>query len=317
MELAGYTEIKTGSGRPLFVRTEIHPLFMRVYKEYRTDYHMTSIMRVLMTLNTEATRGENLNLGGGERSIKCGYIRMNYRVFNGSVLINQWVISKADNAGHVQLVTVQYRKDCKEWEASRNEITSLNKNSLWKSEGGTAHYAAVAGKFDSAQSAASHMSEHIIGSYQKAHYLTRHDKGSQYSLFWIVKGSHKSQEAAESLASIMQQNAWNRLPVNWLIHGDAVHTLKNCAKLINTPLAKCVKGHPLQKVLFLNPACSDNEKSLSSLCEKLNIEFVGLYRNKSDFALWITWKKWVGQFIYTVIKYLILGYIFYLFFLKP
>ena len=304
MKLAGYKEIATGSGRPIFVRTEMHPLFMRVYKEYRSDYHMTSIMRVLMTLNADATRGKSLNPAGDERSINCGHISMNYSVFNGAVLVNLLVISKAVNTRHMQLLPVRYNKDRKEWMVNKDAITSFDKKSQWKSQDGTAHYAAVAGRFSGGVAdAAKHMPEHIVGAYEKAHYLTRHDKGSQYSLFWIEKGSHKSQEAAESLASIMQQSTKNQLPVNWLIHGDAVHTFKNTAKLINAaPLASAsarekdsaagkAQG---QHVYFSNPASSDSEKTLKALCEQAGLTFAGMNTSNRDLRRFSTLKN-VGR----------------------
>ncbi|HTF97142.1 MAG TPA: hypothetical protein VL995_13485 [Cellvibrio sp.] len=304
MKLAGYKEITTGAGRPLFVRAEMHPLFMRVYKEYRSDYHMTSIMRVLMTLNADATRGKSLNPAGDERSITCGHISMSYSVFNGAILINLLVISKAVSIRHMQLLSVLYNKERKEWTANKDAITFLDKKSQWKSQDGSAHYAAVAGRFSGGVSdAAKHMPQHIIGAYEKAHYLTRHDKGSQYSLFWIEKGSHKSQEAAESLASIMQQSTKNQLPVNWLIHGDAIHTFKNSAKLINAaPLASAAAREKdatagkaqQQHVFFSNPASSDSEKSLKALCEQAGLTFAGMNINNRDLRRFSTLKN-VGR----------------------
>ena len=305
MKLAGYTEIKTGSGRPLFVRTEMHPLFMRVYKEYRTDYHMTSIIRMLMTLNADVMRGKGLNPAGDERSITRGNISMTYSVFNGAVLINLLVISKAENKSRVQLRNVKIGHKSNTWEIDTTHApTSLDTNSQWQSDTGTAHYAAVAGRFSGGiADAAKHMPEHIVGAYKKTNHLTRNSKISQYSLFWIEKGSHKSQEAAESLASIMQQSTKNQLPVNWLIHGDAIHTFKNSAKLINAaPLASAAAREKdatagktqQQHVFFSNPASSDSEKSLKALCEQAGLTFAGMNINNRDLRRFSTLKN-VGR----------------------
>ena len=97
MKLAGYTKLKTGAGRPLFVRTDMHPVFERVYKEYRSDYHMTSIMRTLMSLNADALRGKILNPAGDERSISCGHISMKYSLFNGAALIHLFCLLRESN----------------------------------------------------------------------------------------------------------------------------------------------------------------------------------------------------------------------------
>ena len=275
MKLAGYTKLKTNAGRPLFVRTDMHPVFERVYKEYRSDYHMTSIMRTLMSLNADALRGNSLNPAGDERSIRCGHIHMKYSLYNGAALIHLLAIGKPQSTNRTGLYAVEYDNENREWAYQENRISSLSKAQQWKSQDKQAHYAAVAGRFKGGiADAAKYLPEHIIGAYEKAHYLTRHDKGKQYSLFWIEKGAHKSQEAAESLASIMQQSTKNNLPVNWLIHGEGVHAFKNAAKLVQAaPLAgasaraKDANAGKAQNqhVYFSNPASSDSEKSLTAL----------------------------------------------------
>lgn len=302
-KLAGYTQIKTSAGRPLFARTEISPLMERVIKEYRSDYHMTSIMRTLMTLNADAIRGNSLNPAGDERSITCGHISMKYRLFDGAVLIDVLAISKPQTSKKVGLHVVKYHENINEWRPSEKPISSLDSSQQWKSQDKQAHYAAVAGRFNSVQDAGSRMPQHIIGGYEKAHYLTRHDKGNQYSLFWIEKGSHKSQGAAESLASIMQQSTKRSLPVNWLIHGDGFHTFKNAVKLIQAaPLAnaatqaKDAKAGKAQHqhVYFSNPASSDSEKSLKALCEQAGLTLAGFNTNNRDLRRWSTLKN-VGR----------------------
>ena len=304
MKLAGYTKLKTSAGRPLFVRTDMHPVFERVYKEYRSDYHMTSIMRTLMSLNADALRGNSLNPAGDDRSITCGHIHMKYCLYNGAALINLLAIGKPQSTNKTGLYAIKYDAEFDKWRHRKEEISSLDKNQQWKSQDKQAHYAAVAGKFKGGiEDAAKYLPEHIIGAYEKAHYLTRHDKGSQYSLFWIEKGAHKSQEAAESLASIMQQSTKNNLPVNWLVHGDGVHAFKNAAKLIKAaPLAgasardkdatagKAVNQH----VYFSNPASSDSEKSLKALCEQAGMTFVNSHTSNRDLRRWGTLKN-VGR----------------------
>ena len=304
MKLAGYTKLKTNAGRPLFVRTDMHPVFERVYKEYRSDYHMTSIMRTLMSLNADALRGNSLNPAGDERSIRCGHIHMKYSLYNGAALIHLLAIGKPQSTNKTGLYRVEFDNDSLKWALKGSAITTLNKNQQWKSQDKQAHYAAVAGKFKGGvEDAAKYLPEHIIGAYEKAHYLTRHDKGNQYSLFWIENGAHKSQEAAESLASIMQQSTKNNLPVNWLIHGAGVHAFKSAAKLIQAaPLAgastrakDATAGKAQnQHVYFSNPASSDSEKSLTALCAQAGLTFAGVNNNNRDLRRWSTLKN-VGR----------------------
>src|SRR5690606_8969566 len=195
-------------------------------------------------------------------------------------------IGKPQLTNRTGLYAVEYDSESREWAYQENRISSLSKAQQWKSQDKQAHYAAVAGKFNGGiEEAAKYLPEHIIGAYEKSHYLTRHDKGNQYSLFWIEKGSHKSQEAAESLASIMQQSTKNNLPVNWLIHGEGVHAFKNAAKLVQAaPLAgasaraKDANAGKAQNqhVYFSNPASSDSEKSLTALCAQAGLTFAGM-----------------------------------------
>src|SRR5690606_13445448 len=304
MKLAGYTRLKTNAGRPLFVRTDMHPVFERIYKEYRSDYHMTSIMRTLMSLNADALRGKSLNPAGDERSISCGHISMKYSLFNGAALPIFLAIGKPQPSTKTGLYNVKYYIESEQWRRKGGTIKMLDSNQQWKSQDKQAHYAAVAGKFNGGiEDAAKYLPEHIIGAYEKAHYLTRHDKGNQYSLFWIEKGSHKSQEAAESLASIMQQSTKNNLPVNWLIHGEGVHAFKNAAKLVQaaplagaSALAKDANAGKAQNqhVYFSNPASSDSEKSLMALCAQAGLTFAGMNNNNRDLRRWSTLKN-VGR----------------------
>jgi hypothetical protein len=304
MKLAGYTEIKTSAGRPLFVRTNMHPLFMRIYKEHRADYHMTSIMRTLWSLNADALRGKSLNPAGDERSIIHGHIGMKYSLFNGVVLVHLLAINRNQAPEKTGLFTVRLDDERRGWIRKGNSIKTLDNTQQWKSQDKQAHYAAVAGRFSGGiEDAAKHMPEHIVGAYEKAHYLTRHDRGNQYSLFWIEKGAHKSQDSAQSLASIMQQSTKNNLPVNWLIHGDAIHTFKNTVKLIQSaPLASAstrakdaTAGKAQnQRVYFSNPASSDSEKSLKALCEQAGLTFVDVNTSNRDLRRWSTLKN-VGR----------------------
>lgn len=300
MKIAGYTPLKTSTGRPLFVRTDMKSLFERVFKEYRTDYHMASIMRTLTTLNADAIRGHSLNPAGDERSITCGHITMKYSLFNGAALIHLLVIGKQQSSNSGKLFNVKFNKEQGKWQP-KEEATSLIASQHWKSQDKTAHYAAVAGRFSGGlNDAAKYMPDHILGGYSKAEYLTKHDKGNQYSLFWIEKGLHKSQGAAESLASIMQQSSRNQLPVNWLIHGHAIHTFKNTAKIINAaPLASAAAREKdasagkanNQAVYFSNPASCDSKESLEKLCAQAGLTFAGMNTNNRDLRRWGTIKN--------------------------
>lgn len=305
MRIAGYSPLKTTAGRPLFVREDMKPLFERVFKEYRTDYHMASIFRTLTTLNSDATRGRSLNPAGDEKIITCGHITMKYSLFNSAALIHLLVISKQVSDSSPKLLAIEYDTKENEWRPKKGvNAKTLDSSQQWKSQKDQAHYAAVAGRFNGGLAdAAKYMPEHILGGYSKAGYLTKHDKGNQYSLFWIEKGQHKNQESADSLASIMQQSSRNQLPVNWLIHGHGIHTFKNAAKIISAaPLASAAAREKNasagkannQAVYFSNPASSDSKESLEKLCQEAGLTFAGINTNNRDLRRWSTVKN-VGR----------------------
>lgn len=300
IKVAGYTSLKVATGRPLFVRNEMFDTFKRVYQESRTNYHMASILRTLMMLNADAIRGRSLNPAGDKRTLVCGHITLNYTLFDGAALINNLAIGTPQVNVTTGLYKVSYDKEDKEWIPEKNPIDVLSQDQQWKSKSGQAHYAAVSGKFDELSDASRRMPEHIIGAYKKEDFLTSSDRGNEYSLFYSQKGFHKSQAAAESLASIMQQSAKNGLPVNWLVHGEGFHTFKNAAKLIKAaPLASAAaRGKDAnagkaqnQHVFFSNPSDSSSKDSLEALCTEAGLTFAGLNPNNRDLRRWSTLKN--------------------------
>lgn len=194
------------------------------------------------------------------------------------------------------------------WRADRDPhffLTSptknLNKDSLWDSNGDKAHFAAVAGRFDNKKSASERLLDHIIEAYQKENFLTKGgSERESYSLFWSEKGAHKSEKAAQALASVMQQGAKNNLPVNWLVHGDGIHTFTQASKILkSSPLTSilavernAIEGRVTnQNVYFSNPASSIKEKKLKKLCNDAGLTYLGLNSNNRDLRQWKTFKS--------------------------
>ncbi|HWV16324.1 MAG TPA: hypothetical protein VN030_12905 [Cellvibrio sp.] len=298
---AGYIHLGFDTGRPLFAKDEsVYKLFLRLKRGVCVNYHMTSIWRTLMTLNADAIRGRSLNPAGDVRTIVCGHITMDYLLCEGAVLIQGLNIAKPLTATKSGLYKVDFDNDGDEWRVDDAPINRFSKKRLSLSKRSEAHYAAVSGKFNNITDAGVRMPEHIIGAFKSTRFLIEDNEMLNYSLFWSEKNCHKSEYAAESLASIMQQSTANDLPVNWLIHGEGFYTFKNAAKLIKTaPLASAAQREKNfhagnaknQNVFFSNPSDSSSVDSLKALCEEAGLTFVGLNANHRDLRRWSTLKN--------------------------
>lgn len=291
---AGYCQVYSGfqgAGRPVFVKEEMKGSLEHLLKSYKSNYFKTSIFRQIVLLNTDPIRGRRLNPVGDLRTITAGNISMSYYLFNGAVLIQKLVVSSVAGSSNIGLYSVQYSKRLGRWEVAGNkEQVILDSKSQWKSKDGKAHYAAVAGKFESTQDAGRLIANHVIKAYQKADYLASSDAKDPFSLFWIKNGMHKKAETAQSLASIMQQSAAKNQPVNWLIHGDGTHTFKKVAEILkSTPLATAAQRQSnanagkihSQNVYFSNPSIS-SENQLKKLCAESGLNYVGFNQSNRD-----------------------------------
>ena len=228
-----YTKIYTGyqgAGRDVYVINSSYDNFERVLKGYRKHYDMTSIFRQMVSLNAAPLQGLGLNPSDDIRIAKSGYITMHYSLFNGAVYIDFLHIGKPVPTEAFGLYPVAYDEGRKGWAPKQEPVDTLDPTQQWKSRSGQAHYAAVAGRFDNKEDAGALLHAHVVGAYTKSDFLTTSDAKSDFSMFWIKPGHHKSFDAAQALASIMQQSSQSSLAVNWLIHDAAPTPLKSPRK---------------------------------------------------------------------------------------
>ena len=288
-----------GAGRDVYVANKYYDTFKIIMDQYHKNYHMTSIMRQIVSLNADALQGLGLNMAGDYRQVTRGHITMHYSLFNGSVIINFLLIKQPVVDNRSGLYTVSYRDDRHRWEPEDKPVRFLDNENHWKSKEGKAHYAAVSGRFKNIGDAAQHMHEHLVGAYQKSDYLTSSDARTPFSLFWVQKGQHKSTDAAEVLASIMQQSSKADTAVNWLVHDAGVDTFKAAAKILShQPLADAAtraqdsKAGMINKqnVYFSNPNTSAIHV-LERLCQQAGLHYVGMNTSNRDLHRWSTLKN--------------------------
>ena len=298
---AGYKPITNGNaGRPIYVRDAYVDLYKNILKRHGRNYHFTTIMRTIYLLNADGQVGTSLNPAGDAKTITSGNVGMRYNLHDGAVFIQKLVIKRNLVPSKTGLYEVNFDAESREWKPAESPAENLNQNSLWNNDVGKAHYAAVAGRFDNKESASNSLPNHMTSAYQKERMLTKSGGGDSYSLFWSTKGAHKSEQSAQALASVMQQSTKNNLPVNWLVHGDGIHTFKHAAKILkSSPLASisAVERNAnagrvtAQNVYFSNPASNIGEKGLKELCNDAGLTYLGFNSNNRDLRRWKTVKN--------------------------
>lgn len=291
----------TGAGRKIYVRKSSEKQFNTILNGHRSNYHFTTIFRTICLLNADGLRGDGINPANDIKTIKSGNVGMTYYLQNGAVCISSLVIIKQSNPPTNGLYHVSFSTDDREWLPSESVVKTFDASKQWPNGGGrTAHYAAVAGKFSNHAAAASRLPDHLIGAYQKQNLLMENSAGKDYSMFWSKKGEHESAESAESLASLMQQSTKNNLAVNWLIHGEGIHTFTNAAKILkSSPLANAQAlsqnanaGRTAnQNIYFSNPSSSITDDKLKKLCDDASLNFLNCNRNHRDLRRWTTLKN--------------------------
>lgn len=292
---AGYTKVYVGfqgAGRAVYVKNDMVEVVKKAMNKHQSNYHLTTIFREIVGLNADPLKGSALNSANDARIITSGNIRLKYYMFNGLVFVQLLAISKHSSTKKIALYKVTYNSEDNRWRPSREPANKLDHQNLWRSKDGAAHYVAVAGKFDHNLQAAERLISHLTGAYQKEDYLTTSDAKAPYSMLWIEKGHHKKPEAAQQLASLIQQSAQRQLAVNWLVHGEGTHTFKNMAEVLKRERASLPKvGQTItQNVYFSNPSI-ESEKKLQQWCDDAGLRFVGLNSNQRDLRKWSTVKN--------------------------
>lgn len=299
-----YVPITTGPTRKVFVFKSHANLFKDIMRDHYKNYHYTSFLRTVNRLIADAISGSSTNVAGSTKEIQVGTVKMAYSIANGGIYVHAVSLEKKIGPAKMGLYEVAYSKVRDAWLAKDTPVETQNAGHQWMANTkSAAHYAAVAGKFQDIEVASNAMPAHLKGGYKKANKLAEGEEGKHYSLFFTPKGSHKSDEAAQELTSIMKQSANNKIPVNWLVHGEGFHIFENTsATLKNTNPANkaAIQGTAAtatiqnQNVFFSNPATSKSDQQLEKLCKDAGLSFAGVNRNDRDLTLLRTYKN-VGK----------------------
>ncbi|WP_370292329.1 hypothetical protein [Thalassolituus sp.] len=158
--------------------------------------------------------------------------------------------------------------------------------------GDSSHVAAIPGKFDNKEDAASKMGEHIEKAYLNTHgALTgARQKGNYFSMFW-TNNEFTSKQHVQTIVSLIQQAQKQNKEIKWLIHGEGCGTFVKALQFIQKnpidhDLYRAHQGLEKQNLFFSNPRGSHTSKaSLEKLAKSIGIKYVEVRLNKDDIFL--------------------------------
>ena len=272
----------SNASRNIYVLKAHYPEWKTLKSGYQGNYYYTTILRALYSLNALAGVRNS-----STQSLKLDGAQINYSLDEaGDVRVYGLKIDKDIKPLSAQQETgvyeVLYERNL--WVTQEDSKLAMELNHQW----GSAHYAAVSGKFDNKEDAGRKLIKHINKAYKAAiHEKDSHKDRNHYSLYW-QNGKHNSAEQRNHLTSLIQQAQAKEARLNWLVHGEGASTFVNALnQLIQQPVASSIMGKggdlSCQSVFFSNPrGQGTGEKELVALCEKAGLNYVGLNKSSND-----------------------------------
>lgn len=271
--------------RSVFVRKDKDDSWKKLKAGHEGNYYMTTMLRALYAL---ATLPE-----GNRRMMQqkvFGPCKMFYEIRdNGDVQVELFVVDEELDAPKHKAAGLYQAKwdiDEKSWtlpQSTRSKV-AMETSHKW----GKAHMAAVAGKFDDADTAAQKLGTHIenawfgndeIGDYRQPR--------NHYSLFWM-NNEFTSKDQLDHLISLIQMAQRSQESLRWLVHGEGAACFVKALNYLNkNPASSDIhvaqRGLEKQSVFFSNPrGKTTSENDLKALCKKSGLVFQGINVNKRD-----------------------------------
>lgn len=291
----GYDEVfsSAGAGRTVYARSNQAKEVKKMLKMQRVNYQYTLLGQGVATLSSDPSRAAALNPAGDMRRLTVGDgVSLTFYIHNGAVFVESIALGALVKTASIGIYKVKYKKDETFWVADTQSVTSFDSTELWRSKKDKAHYAVIGDKFGLDVGNASRLlADHVLGGYGKEQYFIKEDilgrEKPHFSLLWLDKEKHKSAQAVNLLSSAIIDSYNKGLPVNWLVHGQGVHTFRKAVSQIKSSISAAaltvndgVSGIK-QQVYFSNPV-SGSKDSLKKLCESSGFAFVGYNANERD-----------------------------------
>jgi hypothetical protein len=275
----------TNINRSVFVRKDAGGSWKKLKAGHEGNYYMTTMLRALYAL---AILPE-----GNRRMMQqkiFGPCKMFYEIRdNGDVQVDLFVVDEAlETPKHkaAGLYQAKWEKRGEAWslpEDSRPEV-SMEMAHKW----GKAHMAAVAGKFDNADTAATKLGTHIENAWLNNDEINDYRQpGNHYSLFWM-NNEFTSKDQLDHLISLIQMAQRKQESVRWLVHGEGAACFVKALNFLNSNPASsdihvAQRGLEKQAVFFSNPRGKTTSKNdLEALCKKSGLVFQDININKRD-----------------------------------
>ncbi|MCO1336821.1 hypothetical protein MO867_21060, partial [Microbulbifer sp. OS29] len=214
--------IKRGETPNINRNVYVHPGHAETWEQLKRDhpgnYYKTNLVRALYSLAITPGGRDN-----GPKTLKLDGALFHYQIHkNGDILVYGLEIDSSISAPVTNQTSGLYRvdKESRKWKTDSERLNIMDYSHRW----GSAHYAAVSGKFEDKEEAGELLINHILPAY-KAALSPRDLEGSRkhYSLYW-QNGQHQEENNAQSLAALIQQAQANDARINWLVHGEGVGT---------------------------------------------------------------------------------------------
>ncbi|HMW70598.1 MAG TPA: hypothetical protein PKD17_02190 [Cellvibrionaceae bacterium] len=241
----GYDEVfrSAGAGRTVYARSNQAKELKKMLKIQRVNYQYTLLGQGVAILSSDPSRATTLNAAGDMRRLTVGGgVSLTFYIYNGAIFIESIALGALVKTAPIGIYKVEYKEAQNFWVADTQSVNSFDSTQLWRSKKDKAHYAVIGDKFGlDIGNAGRLLADHVLGGYSKEQYFLRLDitdrETPHFSLLWLDKEKHKSAQAVNLLSTAIIDSYNKGLPVNWLVHGQGVHTFKKAVSQIKSSIS--------------------------------------------------------------------------------
>ncbi|AFV00428.2 hypothetical protein [Simiduia agarivorans] len=283
---------KGAQGRDVYVSAAAHPFFVNLELKKESSFQLMSLFRAVLSLNASPNSGDAMNGAATLRNLRGDGFAIEYYLDNGDVLISKLRFSgeltRQDSSFGTGLFEVVKGSS---WVTRQTPSQHMDLLHRWDG----AHYAAVAGKFVSSHSAGSRLITHIKKAYSKEVLeRTVESPTNLYSMYWTESKKYGQKSDADALASLLQQAADAKAPVNWLVHGEGVKTFNKALEILKSApslsryaaadeeIVRNLRAKFAEQKVFLSNPIGADEKSIKPLCNIVGLTWVDQHINSRD-----------------------------------
>ena len=286
---AGYAQIfssyEAGISRNVHIPASQKASWEAIKNSHVGNYYETTLLRAVLRLATGDMKvSPKATIGEFQFSYTTSPDRED--IFINLVSIESNTISSSKTPGVYKSKWIGDK-----WLTPRDAspAKSMNLAHHWSD---SSHVAAVPGKFENKERAATVMGTHIENAYLDTHgaLTSARQQSNHFSMFW-TNNEFTSKQHVQTIVSLIQQAQKQGAEVKWLIHGEGCGTFVKALQFIQKnpidhDLYKAQRGLEKQNLFFSNPrGRHTSEASLKQIAESIGIKHVKVRLNKDDIFL--------------------------------